>query len=119
MKLTALFDSRVRGFRVVDVAALAIFLVLALTVYGFKTFAGRERADIVDVENQIRDEDQRVRLLKAQIARLENPARLERLATQYAGQAPIKAEQEVTVEALPQVAAPHAVATPPPAEAKP
>jgi len=94
----------VRGFRVVDVAALAVFLVLALTVYAFKSFAGDQRADIVDVESQIRDESRQVRLLKAEVARLESPARLEALATRYAGQAPVTAKQEVTPEALPQVA---------------
>jgi hypothetical protein len=105
MRLSALIDSKVRGFRVVDVAALAIFLVLALTVYGFKTFSGRQSADIVDVEGQIHDEDRRVRVLKAELARLENPARLERLAVLYAKQKPITVTQEVTVDALPQLAA--------------
>ncbi|MBV9994145.1 MAG: cell division protein [Caulobacteraceae bacterium] len=104
MRLFGLIDARVRGFRVLDVAALAVFLVLALTVYGFKTFAGRERADIVDVESQIRDEDRRVRLLQAELARLQSPARLERLAGQYAGQAPVTVRQEVAPDALPQVA---------------
>jgi hypothetical protein len=104
MKLSGLLDAKVRGFRVVDVAALAVFLVLALTVYAFKSFAGDQRADIVDVESQIRDESRQVRLLKAEVARLESPARLEALATRYAGQAPVTAKQEVTPEALPQVA---------------
>lgn len=104
MKLSGILDAKVRGFRVVDVTALAVFLVLALTVYAFKSFAGDQRADIVDVESQIRDESRQVRLLKAEVARLESPARLEALATRYAGQAPVTARQEVTPEALPQVA---------------
>jgi len=104
MKLSSLFNRRLRGFRILDLTALAVFLVLALTVYAFKTFAGAQGADIVDVENQIHDESRHVRLLKAEIAHLESPARLERLATRYAGQAPITARQEVTPEALPQVA---------------
>ena len=104
MKLSGLLDAKVRGFRVVDVAALAVFLVLALTVYAFKSFAGDQRADIVDVESQIRDESRQVRLLKAEVARLESPARLEALSTRYAGQAPVTAKQEVSPEALPQVA---------------
>jgi len=108
MKLSGLLNRKVRGFRVLDVAALAVFLVLALTVYAFKSFAGDQRADIVDVENQIRDETRQVRLLKAEVARLENPSRLEALASRYAGQAPITARQEIAPEALPQVAAPPA-----------
>ena len=108
MKLSGLLDRKVRGFRVLDLAALAVFLVLALTVYAFKSFAGDQRADIVDVENQIRDETRQVRLLEAEVARLESPARLEALARRYAGQAPITARQEITPEDLPQVAAPQA-----------
>jgi hypothetical protein len=45
-----------------------------------------------------------VRLLKAEIAHLENPERLERLARGYAGQGPITAKQEISPEALPQAA---------------
>jgi hypothetical protein len=119
MKLSAVFSHKVRGFRVLDLTALAVFLVLALTVYAFKTFAGDQRADIVDVESQIRDESRHVRLLKAEIAQLESPARLERLSVRYADQAPITARQEVSPEALPQVAAAPQPAAPAPGAAKP
>jgi hypothetical protein len=104
MTLSGLLGARVRGFRVVDLAALVVFLTLALTVYAFKTFAGRERSNIADVESDVQGESRRVRLLKAEIAHLESPDRLERLAARYAGQAPVTARQEVSPEALPQVA---------------
>ncbi len=104
MRLSSVLTHRVRGFRVFDVAALAVLLVLALTVYAFKTFAGDQRADIVDVENQIHDEGRRVRLLRAEVAQLQSPARLEALARHYADQAPVTARQEVTPDALPQAA---------------
>src|SRR5262249_38350519 len=81
MRLSTVVPHRVRGFRVVDLAALIVFLVLALTVYAFKTSAGAERRDIADVETQIRDETRDVRLLRAEVAHLESPDRLERLAT--------------------------------------
>jgi hypothetical protein len=105
MKLSGVLTQRIRGFRVIDVAALVIALGLALTVYAFKTSAGAERTDISDVETQIRDESRQVRLLRAEIAHLESPDRLERLAGQYAGQAPVTAKQEVTPDALADVAA--------------
>jgi hypothetical protein len=104
MRLSGIVRQRVRGFRVVDLAALVIFLALALTVYAFKTSAGAERRDIADVEEQIRDETKAVRLLRAQVAHLEAPDRLERLA-RTDGQVPVAAQQEVTPQALPQVAA--------------
>jgi hypothetical protein len=121
MRFSAVLTHRVRGFRVFDLAALAVLLVLALTVYAFKTFAGDQRADIVDVENQIHDEGRRVRLLKAELAQLQSPTRLEALARHYADQAPVTAPQEVTPEALPQAATtlPRQPATAPAAPAAP
>ncbi len=50
-----------------------------------------------------------MRLLQDEVARLENPKRLEELATRLAGQAPVSARQEVTPEALAQVAGPAVV----------
>ena len=106
MRLSALMTHRVRGFRVVDLAALIVFLALALTVYAFKTSAGAERRDIADVESQIRDESRDVRLLRAQVAHLESPDRLERLASRYAGQAPVSARQDIDPAALSRLAEP-------------
>ena len=103
MRLSSVVSGRVRGFRVLDLAALVLCLALALTVYAFKTSAGRERTDITDVEGQFRDESRQVRLLKAEVARLESPARMERLAATYANQAPVSARQEVGPEALPDI----------------
>jgi hypothetical protein len=107
VKLASILFRRVRGFRVMDLAAMVVFLSLALTVYAFKTNAGAERTNIADVEDQILAERHDVRLLQDQVARLENPKRLEDRATRLAGQARITATQEVTPEALPQVAGPQ------------
>jgi len=106
MKVSSILFQRVRGFRIMDLAALVIFLALALTVYAFKTNAGAERSDIADVEDKIVAERHDVRLLQDQVTRLENPKRLEERATRLARLAPIAAKQEVTPEALPQVAGP-------------
>jgi hypothetical protein len=106
VKISAIFFHRVRGFRVMDLAAMVIFLALALTVYAFKTSAGAERTDIADIEDKIADERVQVRLLRDQVARLENPKRLEDRATRFAGLAPIGAKQEVAPEGLAQVAGP-------------
>jgi cell division protein FtsL len=109
--IASVFERRVRGFRLVDLLALAFLLVLAFTVYGFKTFAGRESADINDVQHQIVTEQKRVRLLRAEIAHLEDPTRLARLSTQYLGLKPVPAQREATLEALPEIARPQV--TPP------
>jgi cell division protein FtsL len=115
MSLASIFDRRVRGFRVVEVVCLGVLLVLVLGVYMAKTFAGRERAQIASVEQQIEDEKIRVRLLKAEVAYLEQPRRIEALA-QHLGLTPISPQRETTEDALIDVArhapAAHAPASP-------
>lgn len=99
-----LFSRRYRGFRVVDLAALAVLLTLALVSYALKTLATGQGADTAGVESQIAQEDKRIRLLQAEIAHLEDPGRVERLSTQYLSLQPVDPKQETTPEALPQIA---------------
>jgi len=102
--VSQVFTQRIRGFRVIDLMALSVLLALAFGVYAFKTLAGRESADIADVQTQIVAEQKRVRLLRAEIAHLEDPSRIERLSSQYLGFKPVDPKREASVEALPQVA---------------
>jgi hypothetical protein len=115
MSLSNIFERRVRGFRVVELVCLSLLIALVMGVYLAKTFAGRERAQIASVEQQIVDEKVRVRLLKAEVAYLEQPRRIEQLATSLQ-LAPIKPEHETTEDALIDVArrAPAAHAPAPP-----
>lgn len=99
-----LFNARFRGFRIVDIASLGVLSALVLGVYGTKALAGREGAQIADIDQQISQEQQRVRLLKAELAHLEQPGRLVRLSTDYLGLAPISAKRESPPEALTQIA---------------
>ena len=118
MSLSSIFDRRVRGFRVVELVCLGILLALVLGVYMAKTFAGRERAQIASVEQKIADEKIRIRLLKAEVAFLEQPRRIEKLA-QDQQLAPIRPEHETTEDALIDIArhAPVAHAPAPPTAA--
>jgi len=100
----SLFTRRVRGFRVIDLLALSVLLALALGSYAFKTFASAEGVDTADVQTQIDQEGKRIRLLKAEIAHLEDPGRIERLSVQYLGLQPVDPKHETTAEALPQIA---------------
>jgi cell division protein FtsL len=104
MKLSGLIDHRVRGFRVVEVGALLVLLALVLAVYLSKAGAGGERADIDHVQQQIDDEQTRIRLLRAEVANLEQPERLEALSSQYLNLQPIPAKHEVQADALPDLA---------------
>jgi len=108
------FDRKVRGFRLVDVVAFGLLMALVMSVYLAKTIAGRERTEIATVEKQIDAERARIRLLQAEVAHLEQPARIERLSSAYLGMAPLAAKRETTPENLAAVARPVTVLEPAP-----
>ena len=94
------FTRRWRGFRVVELTGLAVLLVLMLVLYLTKTFAGTERSQIAQVEREIATERARVRLLRAEVAHLEQPERLERLSREYLGMEPIGAKREIAADSI-------------------
>jgi cell division protein FtsL len=99
-----LFDRRYRGFRIVNFAAFAVLLMLAVGVYLAKTSAGREAAAIVKVDREIAGEKAQIRLLRADVAALEQPDRISKLSTNYLGLAPVDAKHEATLDKLPELA---------------
>jgi hypothetical protein len=110
MKILNPFTQRVRGFRVLDVAAVALIVAIAVSSYALKTFAGAEDRDANGVETRIVAEEKRIRLLDAEIARLEQPRRIETLSTQYLHLGPVDPGHEIAPGDLRKVAA----QTPPP-----
>ena len=119
MSLVAdLFNRRFKGFRVIELGALACLAVLIGGVYAFKAGAGREGAQIADVERQTAEEARHVRLLKAELAHLETPERLTRLSTDYLGLAPEDAKREAPVDSLPELSK-HLASAPAAAAAAP
>jgi cell division protein FtsL len=110
MKLGGVFNRRVRGFRVVELGELGVLMVLVLAVYLAKAGGGDERADIDRAQQQIYEEQTRVRLLQAEVATLEQPERLESLSNQYLGLQPVPAKHEVRPEALADLALMHRTA---------
>jgi cell division protein FtsL len=121
MNPLSLLDRRYRGFRLIEVGGLGVLLVLALVVYLAKTHAGGERADIDHIQAQIDDEQTRVTLLKAEVAKLEQPERLETLSGRYLNLQPIPPNHEISVDALASVAhpAPAAKTAPQPRSSTP
>jgi hypothetical protein len=113
--ISALFTRRIRGVRLVNVWGAGLLLVLVIALYLLKTFAGGERADIAQTELQIADEQRRIRLLHAELAYLEQPARIAHLSEQYLGMAPASGKHETTLGGLTQVARPVAAKTAAPA----
>ena len=104
MRALGFFDRRVRGFRIVELGAMAVLVVLVLVVYLAKDGAGDKRADIDRVQQDIVAEQDQIRLLKAEVAHQEQPERLEALAGQYLGLQPIAAKHEVEANELADVA---------------
>jgi cell division protein FtsL len=96
----SLLTKRIRGVRVLDMVALGLLISLILSVYLAKTIAGRERTEIALVERQIVAEQERIRLLQAEVSHLERPARIEQLSVGYLGLGPVDAKRETTAEAL-------------------
>lgn len=89
-----LFEQRVRGFRVIELASFAVLLMLVFGVYLAKAAASRERAHIAQIEQQIDDEQRRLRGLRAEVAHLEQPSRLEALSSAYLALQPVDPAHE-------------------------
>lgn len=103
-QLKRVYDFKVRGMRCVDIAAIVCLAALIFSVYIVKTAAARESTEISRIEGEIRANGERVRLLRAEATRLEQPARLEALAAQ-AGLAPVEVKKQADVDGLAQIAA--------------
>jgi len=100
MSVFGVFEQRYRGFRVVEIGGIGVLLVLILVVYLAKTSAGGEGARIDRVQQQISDEQSKVALLRAEVASLEQPERLETLSNRYLGLQPVDAKHEIDAQTL-------------------
>ncbi len=106
-----LFAWKVRGIRWIEIIGVVMVAAMVFSVYVAKAAAARESALIGDLERQIADNRQRVRLLRAESTRLEQPGRLETLS-RAAGLAPVDVDrqaEEGALESLKPVAEPAPV----------
>ena len=97
--LNRLFAWKVRGVRWVEIIGVVLVAAMIFSVYVAKAAAARESAQIADLERQIGESGQRVRLLRAQVARLEQPARLEALSRD-AGLGPVDMKRQTDEASL-------------------
>lgn len=102
--MSRLFDRRIRGFRLIELTMFAVLAAMVFGVYLAKTWAGRDRQEIARIERQIAAEQRRIRLLKAEVAHLEQPERLGRLSSDYLGLKPVDAGREAPAESLEEIA---------------
>jgi hypothetical protein len=117
-----LMNWRIRGVRCIEIIGAAAIAVMILSVYVAKTAAARENARIGEIEREIAENRQRVRLLRAEIARLEQPGRLESLS-RAAGLEPVDVHRQGDETRLEDISPRHGgaagAATPAPAPAAP
>jgi hypothetical protein len=100
------FRQRLFGVRIFEVAAFACVLALAFGVYLAKTAAGRERAQIANTDRLIAEEQRKLKLLRAEVAHLEQPERLGRLSQAHLGLQAGDGTREALPETLPEIANP-------------
>ena len=114
------FHYRFRGVSLFEVGALLCLSGLVIGVYLVKAGAGQEAARISALDRDIRIEAREVRRLREEVARLEQPARIEAMSERYLGLKPVSLKQELKASDLPIVlAAPTAFAAARQAQAEP
>ncbi|MCS6627210.1 hypothetical protein N0B44_30315 [Roseibacterium beibuensis] len=101
--LKRVFDWKVRGVRWIEIIGLMLVAAMIFSVYLAKAAAASESARIASLERQITQNGQRVRLLRAEVARLEQPGRLEALSRNL-GLEPVDVHRQATVAGLPDLA---------------
>ncbi len=101
--LKRVFDWKVRGVRWIEIIGLMLVAAMIFSVYLAKAAAASESARIASLERQITQNGQRVRLLRAEAARLEQPARLE-LLSRDAGLGPVDVHRQATEASLSDLA---------------
>jgi hypothetical protein len=105
MRAPGFLTARIRGFRIVNLLALTVLLVIALGSYALKTLAGAQDAGEVNVEDQILQEQKRIRMLQAEISTLGGPQRVADLSRQYLTLTAPDGRHDFPEDALPAMAA--------------
>ena len=101
-----LFSRRVRGFRIANLVCGVLLLTTVLGVYLTKTMGGDQRSQIASVEHRISDEQDHIKLLRAEVAYLGRPDRLQPIAENHLGLAPVVASRRISLDDLARLAAP-------------
>ena len=77
---------------------MAIGILLVFVLFSIKTRALEARAYVKKLEHKLEQEQAEVRMISAEIAHLESPERLKKLANQYLDLQSVKAEQVLSLE---------------------
>jgi cell division protein FtsL len=71
--------------RVLHIVAAVLIVVLAIGLYKAKTDAARTETHVRQLQSQVDESEADLRALRAEIAHLESPARIETMAEQHLG----------------------------------
>lgn len=82
------------------VALMLVGVGLVVVLFVIKTHALEARASVRELESMLTQEKSEVRMIKAEIAHLENPERLRKLAKEHLGLEPVTVEQTLTLEEI-------------------
>lgn len=101
--ITALFEQRVRGFRLIELIGLGLALAMIFLVCLSKAREGEDIKHMNQLDQQIADESAAVQALKIRVAQLERPSRLEALAKAYLNMKPVEAAHEAQIDSLSEI----------------
>jgi cell division protein FtsL len=88
--------------RILHLGVIAVLVMAAAFVYKIKFDAAVQAERVAKVRSEIRHEREQIALLRAQWARLDNPARIEELANRHLDLRPIQASQFDDIARLPE-----------------
>ena len=88
-------DYRTLARRFLVCLMIIIGLLLLCGLYFIKTQAQSARLDVVKIEREIEQGRDRIQILQAEIAHLQNPTRLEALSQTHLGYMPIEADRAI------------------------
>lgn len=95
--------------RLFNIGAALLALVLAIGLYRAKTEATKARVRVEELEGEVAAAKAELKILSAEVAVLENPERVERLAKDRLGLSPAQPSQ---VKKLSDIASPELTKTP-------
>jgi cell division protein FtsL len=88
--------------RIVNICLIVALVLAAADVYKIKFESTRQVQRLAKLRMQIREEQDAIAALRAQVARLDAPARIQALASKHLKLQPIGARQFDRLDALPE-----------------
>lgn len=89
--------------KAINILGLTIAVALLLALYIAKTEAGQAQDRLANLQAELAEERGRINTLQVNVAHLEDPEQLRALARAYLGFEPIRPNQEIGLNDLPEI----------------